>query len=74
MSDTKLGIDLLQSAAEVNGNLPVEPEPELNTEKKLLPVTTAAVKKEKDINLPFDDDDPFASLDWKDGVATLPGK
>ena len=22
----------------------------------------------------FEDDDPFAALDWKDGIATLPGK
>ena len=28
------------------------------------------VKKEKPS---FEDDDPFAALDWKDGIATLPG-
>ena len=29
------------------------------------------VKKEKKPT--FEDDDPFAALDWKDGIATLPG-
>ena len=29
------------------------------------------VKKEKKPN--FEEDDPFAALDWKDGIATLPG-
>lgn len=30
------------------------------------------IKKEK--KPAFEDDDPFAALDWKDGIATLPGK
>lgn len=30
------------------------------------------VKKEKKPT--FEEDDPFAALDWKDGIATLPGK
>jgi len=29
------------------------------------------VKKEKKPS--FEEDDPFAALDWKDGIATLPG-
>ena len=29
------------------------------------------VKKEKKPT--FEEDDPFAALDWKDGIATLPG-
>ena len=29
-------------------------------------------KKDKEPN--FDEDDPFAALDWKDGIATLPGE
>lgn len=29
------------------------------------------IKKEKKPT--FEEDDPFAALDWKDGIATLPG-
>ena len=34
-------------------------------------ITGVKIKKEK--KLAFEDDDPFSALDWKDGIATLPG-
>ena len=33
----------------------------------------AAVEVKKEKKPTFEDDDPFAALDWKDGIATLPG-
>ena len=34
---------------------------------------TSDVKIKKEKKPTFEDDDPFAALDWKDGIATLPG-
>lgn len=33
----------------------------------------ADVKVKKEKKPTFEEDDPFAALDWKDGIATLPG-
>ena len=47
----------------------VDVKVEKNAEEIL--ATPMAAKKD---SKPFDDDDVFATLDWKDGVATLPGE
>ena len=44
----------------------------VNVDTKGLNIS-ADVKIKKEKKPAFEDDDPFAALDWKDGIATLPG-
>lgn len=55
----------------INGehqNNNIQDSKSVSVDSKDLPVV---VKKEKKPT--FEEDDPFAALDWKDGIATLPG-
>ncbi|XP_078362086.1 lethal(3)malignant brain tumor-like protein 4 [Oculina patagonica] len=52
---------------EVHQNNNIQDSKSASVDSKDLPV----VKKEKKPT--FEEDDPFAALDWKDGIATLPG-
>ena len=54
-----------------NNNVNINSNGAVNVDTKDLISADVKIKKEK--KPAFEDDDPFAALDWKDGIATLPG-
>lgn len=64
--------DAIVKVEQQNNNVNINSKGAVNVDTKdLISADHVKIKKEK--KPAFEDDDPFATLDWKDGIATLPG-